>query len=110
MRLDPHYPPAYLWMLAMARFGMEQFEQAAALFERVGNRSPALIGPGLVAAYAHLERIQEATRVLERLREKQEERFPAYPFTNRRVMKWFPFKEEADAKRLADGLRKAGLK
>ena len=110
MRLDPHYPPAYLLTLAMARFGMEQFEDATALFERASNRSPELIGPGLVAAYAHSDRTQEAAAVLERLKARQQERFPAYPLTIRDVMHFFPFKEDADAERLADGLRKAGLK
>ena len=69
IRFDPHNMPNYLFTLGMANFGMEQFQQAATVFERAFRLNPEL---GLVqraylaATYAHLGRKEQAKAELER--------------------------------------------
>jgi TolB-like protein/Flp pilus assembly protein TadD/rhodanese-related sulfurtransferase len=62
MRLDPHHPPSYLIILGSAQFGMEQFEKAAATFERAVKRNPDNEIPFiyLASVYGHLGRIEDA--------------------------------------------------
>ena len=69
MRLDPHYPPYYLYVLGLAHFGMEDFEEAATSFQRAFRRNPEFLLPllYLVAAYAYLGRQQEAGTAIEEL-------------------------------------------
>jgi rhodanese-related sulfurtransferase len=128
MRLDPHYPPEYLYWLGLARFGMERFEKAAASLTRAAQGNPdddrALIV--LAAAYGHLGRGREAGSALEKLgkllaqRRKRRDQSLGKgvqlgvdvmligPYTLEDVDLW-PFKERADRERLREGLRKAGL-
>jgi rhodanese-related sulfurtransferase len=67
MRLDPHYPPSYLIILGAAQFGMENFGDAAATFERAVKRNPDNEIPYiyLASAYGHLGRIKEADDAIE---------------------------------------------
>ena len=37
MRLNPHYPPHYLYKLGLAQFGMKRLEDAAASLQRAGS-------------------------------------------------------------------------
>jgi tetratricopeptide (TPR) repeat protein len=68
MRFDPNNTPNYLFTLGMAYFGMEQFEQAATVFETVFEINPEL---GLVqkaylaAAYVHLGEGERADTLLD---------------------------------------------
>jgi len=85
---------------------MEQFDEAATLMERALKLNPNRTGFALTlaAAYAHLGRNQEARSALE---------IHTKPWLNtadlQRVMYYYPFKNLADADRLANGLLKAGL-
>jgi tetratricopeptide (TPR) repeat protein len=62
MRLDPHFPVAYLSRLGRAQFAMEEFHDAAATFERAADRDPNndWTFVYLAAAYGHLNRAQQA--------------------------------------------------
>ena len=106
MRLDPHYPPTYLWVLGLTYFGMERFDRAVTMLEKAFKGSPALAGLTLAATYGHLDRKQEAEVVLQ-IEKKLIP--PGFPYTARRAIRHYPFKDSADAERFADGLRKAGL-
>ena len=67
MRLDPHHPPSYLITLGAAQFGMEQYGDAAATFERAVKRNPDNELPWiyLASSYGHLRRIEEADDAIE---------------------------------------------
>ncbi len=128
MRLDPHYPPEYLYWLGLARFGLERFEKAAASLTRAAQGNPdddraVLL---LAAAYGHLGRGREAGAAIGRLEKLLAQRRKRRdlssgkgvqlgvdvlligPYTLEDVDLW-PFKERADRERLREGLRKAGL-
>jgi len=107
MRLDPYYPAYYLFVLGLAHFALEQFEQAATLFERALKRNPIDYVPliHLAAAYGHLDREQEAAAAVEELNKVQPGitlGFMSAPFM-------WKYRERVDNDRLLDGLRKAGL-
>jgi TolB-like protein/Flp pilus assembly protein TadD len=107
MRLDPHYPAYHLFVLGLAHFSMEQFNEAAISFERALKRNPKNYVPliHLAATYAHLGREQEAATAIEKLSKV----LPIFSvgFVNGR--RTFPYKIPVDLDRLLDGLRKAGL-
>ena len=108
MRLDPHYPAFYLYVLGVAHFGTGQFEKAAALLQRAVKRNPqnhALLIP-LTAAYGHLGREQEAVAAVAQYVKLRG--WSAPPSVQRIIAGW-PYKDPKDRDRLADGLRKAGL-
>ncbi len=109
IRLNPHYPPSYLWTLGMAKFGMDEFEDAVIFFERARKRSPGLVWVELAAVYGYLDRKEEATKVLEILKARELKRF-ILPLTIRTVKNTYLFKDPADMERLVVGLRKAGLR
>jgi len=107
MRLDPYYPAYYLFVLGLAHFALEQFEEAATLSERALKRNPINYVPliHLAAAYGHLGREQEAAVALAKLNK-------ALPLITMDYMSWpfmFRYKDPVDKDRLLDGLRKAGL-
>ena len=108
MRLDPHYPAYYLYVLGVAEFGTGQFETAVVFFERARQRNPddhALLIP-LIAAYGHLDRPQDAAATVASYVELRGWSTP--PSVERIVAGW-PYKVSTDRERLAEGLRKAGL-
>jgi TolB-like protein/Flp pilus assembly protein TadD len=107
MRIDPQYPAYYLFVLGLANFGMERYEEAATSFERALKRNPenyvALIP--LVAAYAHLNREQDATAMIEKLNK-------VMPMVTMGFVRGCPlwrYKHPRDKRRLLTGLKKAGL-
>jgi TolB-like protein/class 3 adenylate cyclase/thioredoxin-like negative regulator of GroEL len=106
MRLDPHYPAYHLFVLGLAHFNMEQFNEAAISFERALKRNPKNYVPliHLAATYAHLGREQEAAAVIEKLNK-------VLPIFSVNIISWrIPkYKDPVDLDRLLDGLRKAGL-
>ena len=73
MRLDPHYPAYYLFVLGLAYFGLEQLEEAVTSFETALKRNPenyvALIP--LAATYAHLDLKQQAAAAVAELQKIQ---------------------------------------
>jgi TolB-like protein len=108
MRLDPHYPAYYLFVLGLAHFGMEQFEKAAISFERALKRNPINYVPliPLTAAYAHLDREHEAAASIEKLHK-------VLPMLTLRFISYgtplCSYKNPVDKNRLLGGLRKAGM-
>ncbi len=108
MRLNPHYPPSYLYQLGVAQFGTERFEKAAASLERATALNPddRWSFRLLLATYGFLDRREEAAGVLEMVDKNW---FGLDPLTVRTAAFWHPFKEPADAERLAEGLRRAGV-
>ncbi len=109
MRLDPHYPPGYLFQLGLAHYGTSQFDDAASALERATKRSPNDYSQLtiLAATYGHLGRKQAAESAIARANE-QRRKLGRPPLTLAIVNRW-PFKELADRKRLRDGLRKVGV-
>ncbi len=108
MRLNPHYPPSYLYELGIAEFGMEQFEKAAESLQRASALNPddRWSSRLLLATYGLLDRKKDATDLRERVG-KSWRGFD--PLTVRSVAFWYPFKQVTDADRLAQGLRRAGV-
>ncbi len=108
MRLNPHYPPFYLYELGIAEFGMERFGKAAESLERASALNPddRWSLRLLLATYGLLGRKEEAAGLLETVGTSWR---GMDPLTVRSVAFWYPFKELADAERLAEGLRRAGV-
>ncbi|TDJ16186.1 MAG: adenylate/guanylate cyclase domain-containing protein [Gammaproteobacteria bacterium] len=112
MRLDPHYPPDYLFQLGMVQFSLERFEQAAESLEAARERVPAHRGTltFLVATYGLLGRTEEARTTLDQLK-----RLASNAFMDWRLSitvleaNALPFKDTADLERLQTGLRKGGM-
>ena len=113
MRLNPHYPPYYLYQLGLAQFGLKQLDAAAASLEKVLalNREDHWSQRLLLATYGLLGRRDSAAKLLTAMNKAAERRGLAYqdPVTIRAIAFWHPFAERADAERFAEGLRKAGV-
>jgi len=113
MRLNPHYPSYYLYQLGLARFGMEQFDKAAISLEKATALNPddRWSYRLLLATYGLLGRSDDATRAMQAIKEKDKRGWQNSfdPLTIRASVFWLPFKEPADAERLAQGLRDAGI-
>ncbi len=108
MRLNPHYPPAYLYELSLTRFGMENFENAVSTLEKAVALNPddRWSYRLLLATYGLLGRNADAAKIFEAAEKNWR---GSDPLTVRGVAFWYPFKNAADAERLAEGLRKAGV-
>jgi tetratricopeptide (TPR) repeat protein len=108
MRLNPHYPPFYLYKLGLAEFGMERYAEAAESLERAIALNPddRWSTRLLLATYGLLGSRNEAAGLLDRAGNSWR---GMDPLTVRGVAFWYPFKEPADARRLAEGLRQAGV-
>ena len=107
IRLNPQYPAYYLFVLGLAHFGVDRFEEAAASFERAIKRNPENYVPliPLASAYAHLNREQEAIATIEKLRKV----LPTVTVSFVRGCPLWRYKNPRDKKRLLGGLKKAGL-
>ncbi len=108
MRLNPHYPPSYMYELGLARFGMEQFAEAAVTLEKAIALNPddRWSRRILLAAYGYLDRGEDAAKIFE----AAEENWRGFdPLSVRGVAFWYPFKQPADSERLAEGLRRADV-
>jgi adenylate cyclase len=106
MRLNPHYPPFYLFQLGEAYRYVGRYEEAIAAYKRVlthnSNLLPAHLG--LATIYSELGREEEArAEVAEVLRIN-----PQYSLEVLRQRS--PFKDPAVLERMIAALRKAGLK
>ena len=108
IRINPNYPAYYLFVLGLAHFNMDQFEAAANAFERALQRNPVNYVPliYLTAAYAYLDRKQEAAAAIQKLNESLP--VVSVDFESHPVMAG-RYKRAADRDRLIDGFRKAGL-
>ena len=108
MKLNPKYPAYYLIRLGLAQFCTEQFEVAAKTLETYHMRDP--YGQRmwvLAAAYAHLGRQKDAADTLKKSMRGRE----YIDYNVEKVVRYmnFPFKNQRDTERFAEGLRKAGL-
>ena len=109
MRLDPHYPAYYLFVLGLAHFVLEHFEEAVTLFERALKHNPTYYVPliPLSAAHAHLNREQEAVATLKKLHEVLPVIVTISFIENSTPL--CSYKNPADRNRLLAGLRLAGM-
>jgi TolB-like protein/Flp pilus assembly protein TadD len=108
MKLNPKYPAYYLSALGLAQFCTEQFEVAAKTLETYHMRNPYGFRMWvLAAAYAHLGREKEAADALKKSMRGRE----YIDYNVEKVVRYsnFPFKNQRDTERFAEGLRKAGL-
>jgi adenylate cyclase len=105
MRLDPTLPAQYLHFLGTAYFVAGDYETAAKMFkDRItANPHTDLSRAFLASTLGHLGRVEEARRVWQELKEIN----PRYSLEDH--MDRLPFKDPADAERIAEGVRKAGL-
>ena len=113
MRLNPHYPPHYLYKLGLAQFGMKRLEDAAASLQRALTLSHDDYWSQrlLLAVYGLLGHRAEASRLLDTIRE-QDKRGIIHqhdPLTVRAITYWYPFSNKQDVERFAEGLRNAGV-
>ncbi len=106
MRLDPAYPALVLQRLGYAYFGMEQYEEAASIFERARHRNPGLSAWMLVAAYGHLNQIDAAQRTLTTYLEYRD--WGTWRQV-KHILPYFPYRNPADRERFARGMVKGGM-
>ena len=113
IRLNPHHPPYYLYHRGLAQFGMRRLDDAAGSLERALKLQPGDHWSQrlLLATYGLLGRQQDASKLLEGIKAKEQRGTAAYndPLTVKALAFWYPFATEADAQYFADGLRRAGL-
>jgi TolB-like protein/class 3 adenylate cyclase len=110
MRLDPHYPPDYLYFLGKTQFFMGRYDDALATLEEVKRRNPDYdwVFFYLAATYGHLGREQQAKSAIKMFNE----RMTKTGLSTILSLQWidaFPFKERKDIERLREGLRIAGV-
>jgi tetratricopeptide (TPR) repeat protein len=105
MRLNPHYPGWYIQYLGIAQYCLERYEEAAISEERALNVDPNTSPWWLAAAYAQLGREEKAADALVKYIEKRGWELPYAESTFR----YWPFKNQSDLDRFAEGLVKAGL-
>jgi adenylate cyclase len=110
MRLDPHYPPDYLYHLGKAQFFMGRLDEAAATLEEVKRRFPDYDWTFfyLAATYGHLGREQEAKSAIKMFNERMAKAGSGLILSLQWIDLW-PFKERKDVERLREGLRIAGI-
>jgi adenylate cyclase len=106
LRLDPTYPAQYLHFLGTAYFVANDYEKAAKLFRKriAANPHTDLSRAFLVSTLGHLGQPEEARRVWQELKEIN----PRYSLEDH--IDRLPFKNPADVERIAEGVRKAGVR
>lgn len=113
MRLNPHYPPQYLYQLGLAQFGMKRLDAAAASLEGALERNPDDYWSQrlLLSIYGLLGRKEKAARLYEEVKRGAESRGLVIvdPISASAISFWYPFSSDEVAGRFADGLRKAGV-
>ena len=107
MRLDPHRPGMYLFILGLANFTMGQLEEAVTLIERSLTHNPEISRRAgvLAAAYAHLGRDEQARAALDDYMRGSRMHQLSLPG----LMYLWPFKDLEVSDRFADGIIKAGM-
>jgi TolB-like protein/class 3 adenylate cyclase len=108
MRLNPHFPPSYLYEFGLAEFCLGDFDEAVEALQRATELNPEDRWSYrlLLATYGHLGRTEDAERILE----VTSRNWRGYdPLTIRAVSYWYPFKTADDQDRLVVGLRAANV-
>jgi tetratricopeptide (TPR) repeat protein len=110
MRLNPHFPPDYLYFLGKAQFFMGRYDDAIATLEEVKRRYPNYDWAFLylAATYGHLGLKQEAESAIKTFNERMAEA-GSNTISSLQRIDVFPFKERKDFERLREGLRIAGV-
>jgi adenylate cyclase len=105
MRLDPAFQQQYLHFLGTAYFVAGDYATAASYFRQRIAITPTtdLSRAFLAATLGHLEKPDQAREIWREL----EEINPKYSYKDHTAR--LPFKNPADAEKIAEGLRKAGL-
>jgi tetratricopeptide (TPR) repeat protein len=113
MKINPKYPSYYLWHLGLAQFCLEQYKDALTSLEDYYKRKmkpPRIVPEWLLAAtYAQLGHEKKAQEMLSKLIKKRGY-YKAYSVEKVLRDNYYAFKSQESKDRLADGLRKAGLK
>ena len=106
MRLDPHYPPYYLYILGFARFVAQDYEEAAVALARALERNPGFVFAALpqAAAYAYMGREEEARAARDRFLSVLNKS------TVKNISPHWPFMREEDKRHFLEGLEKAGFR
>jgi TolB-like protein/Flp pilus assembly protein TadD len=106
MRLDPHNPSRYLFLLGVAQFCMGTLEEAANFIEKTRIINPEFTSSRswLASIYGLLGREKEARLALE-----THKNLGLLDPKLRATMYDFPFRDRAIADRIAIGLIKAGI-
>ena len=107
-RLDPLPPALYIYLLGVSYSTAERYEEALTEYKRAlhkGGLSPKLIYQGLAATYAMLGQEEEARHHVDEVLKID----PKYSLKRyaKRQRKWY--KNQANADRSINALRKAGL-
>jgi TolB-like protein len=105
LRLDPRFVGRSTAFIALARFGMDQYEDAAKGLETAISTRMVIhfTLAFLAAAYWKLGRIEDAKETIETLLR----RYPG--FTIGRMRGLLPYKHDSDIRRVSDALHDAGL-
>ncbi len=104
-RVDPHNEAYHAYVEGLAEFALEQFQSAAASFERALDLNPKFLIPAvpLAATYAHLDRHDDARDVIRPYCKEADCHAAGW------VAAQFPFRGEKDQQRFVEGLVQAGL-
>lgn len=105
MRLDPLHQSYPYYLRGLAAFGLQRFDAAATYLSRALELNPEYRRPAavLAAARAMLNQEQGAASALQDYLSE----YRKYGVTT--TVLAFPYRHEADRKRLAEGLRRAGM-
>jgi len=100
---DPDMPSDIFWHLGLAYYLKERYVDSAAVLERnIGRKTdPFWDYMMLAAAYAKMDRKEDAARAAQAVRQID----PQY----KRLMRFGQFTNSADIERVSEGLSKAGL-
>jgi tetratricopeptide (TPR) repeat protein len=114
MRLNPHYPPSYIYQLGLSEYAMQRYDDAAASLERATSLDPGdYWSPRLLlATYGLLGRKDDAAKLLATMKAHDKRGVMGStqdPITVRALAFWYPFANQADLERFASGLHKAGV-
>jgi len=108
MNFEVHYPSEYLYLLGLAYFGLERYEEAASNFEEALVRNPEnyrIKGP-LAASYAYLEREDDARLAFQDYYGEEPPSHYGRWSEEDMWLRW-PYKDQADWDRLKKGLTEA---
>ena len=113
IRLNPHYPPHYLYQEGLARFGINDLHEAAKSLEQAIALNPDDYWSQrlLLATYGLLGRRADAAKLLDAIKGREQRGLVASrdPLTVTASTFSYPFVNRADIERFAEGLRKAGV-